>query len=109
MKSKRGRKPMPELWSRLLWLKLDKLENLKTYELGPDLLLGNAMIATVSRGKKTKQWKPGFWPDDYMKEGHSMKVEDNQLSETEIRKNGKKITKFRKYLLEMALKAAAEG
>ena len=38
-----------------------------------------------------------------------MKVEDNLLPETEIRKNGKKITKFRKYLLELALKAAVEG
>ena len=52
VKSKRGRKPIPEMWSRVLWLGWDNLENLKTYELGPDLLLGNAMIATVSRGKK---------------------------------------------------------
>ena len=37
-----------------------------------------------------------------------MKIEDNILPETEIRKNGKRVTKFRKYQLDLALKAVIE-
>ena len=51
-KSKRGRKRLPEQWSRVINLSKDDLTSLKVYELGPDLLLSNGMKHTLSRGKK---------------------------------------------------------
>ena len=81
VKSKRGRKLMPEMWSRVICLGADDLKNLRTFELAPDLLMGNAMKATVSRGKQAKKYKFLFWPDHYVKEGHSLKLEDNQLTD----------------------------
>ena len=50
--NKRGRKKIPEKWSWVISLSTDDLSNLKVFELAPDLLLGNAMIGTLSRGKK---------------------------------------------------------
>ena len=46
VKSKRGRKRIPECWSRVISLRYDDLSNLKTYELGPDITLINALKAT---------------------------------------------------------------
>ena len=65
--SKRGRKRLPEMWSRVINLSKDDLTNLKVYELAPDLLMSNGMKHTLSRGKHSKDWKPLFWPDDYAK------------------------------------------
>ena len=50
--SKRGRKRISEKWSRVISLSTDDLCNLRVFELAPDLLLGNAMMSTLSRGKK---------------------------------------------------------
>ena len=66
----------------MISLSTDDLNNLRVYELGPDLLLANAMSATTTRGKKMAEWKPLFWPEAYVKEGHSMHLEDNRLLET---------------------------
>ena len=52
VKSKRGRKPLKEQWTRVISLDKDDLSNLRTFELAPDLLLANAMKATTTRGKK---------------------------------------------------------
>ena len=53
------------------------------YELKSDLLLGNAMSKIETRGKALKEWKPLFWPDDYMrgKRKDDIKVEDYTLGE----------------------------
>jgi len=46
------------------------------------LLQANELDSKPFRGKKQAKWKPLFWPDHYVKEGHSLKLEDNKLSET---------------------------
>jgi len=81
VKSKPGRKKIAEQWTRVICIGKDDLMNIRNFALGPDLLLGNAMQATVSRGKQVKKWKPLFWPDHYVKEGHSLKLMDKQLTE----------------------------
>ena len=79
--SKRGRHRIPESWTRVICLSMDDLTNLRVFELGPDLLMSNALKSTATRGKKQAEWKPLFWPDTYAKEGRSLKLEDNQLTE----------------------------
>ena len=51
IKSKRGRPKVPDQWSRVISISADDLENIKVYELGPDLLLSSAVRATLSRGR----------------------------------------------------------
>ena len=51
VKSKRGRKAIPTQWSRVISISKDDLSDLKVYELAPDLLLSNAVTATLTRGK----------------------------------------------------------
>ena len=84
------------MWSRVICLSTDDLLNLRVFELAPDLLLSNAMESTATRGKKQTEWKPIFWPEAYVKEGHSMKLEDNRLTESQMNKLAKKVTKCRK-------------
>ena len=67
------------------------------------------MKATVSRGKKQANWQPTFWPEDYVKDGHSMKTQDNRLLETQLSKYGKKVTKYRKIQRDRALAAGDYG
>ena len=52
IKPKRGRKAIPDRWSRVISLSSDDLSDLKVYELAPDLLMSGAMKQTVSRGKE---------------------------------------------------------
>ena len=101
----RGRLRIPEQWSRVICLNTDDLDDLKVHLLAPDLLLANAMRSTATRGKAQAQWKPIYWPDIYVKEGHSMKVDENQLDESTLSKLAKKVTKFRKVQRERAVAA----
>lgn len=67
-KKTRGRKFIPEQWSRVICLSTDDLSHLRAFELAPDLLMANAMKVDVIRGKKLPDWKPIFWPDHYAKQ-----------------------------------------
>ena len=109
VKSKRGRPRVPEQWSRVISLSTDSLENLKTFELAPDLLLSNAMAATLTRGKIAKEWSPHFWPDDYIKEGHNMSVEENKLSKSQLERLGQRATLARKIQRERASAVIKDG
>ena len=83
------------MWSRVISLSEDDLTDLKVFELAPDLLLGGAMQKINTRGKSQKQWKPIFWPDDYLGEGHDMTLANNTLSEDQLKKYAFKVTKVR--------------
>jgi hypothetical protein len=78
--SKRGRQKIPEMWTRVIDLTNDDLDDLRVYELAPDLLLGNAMKASGRTSKLLTELEPIFWPETYVEDGHSLKVADNQLS-----------------------------
>ena len=91
----------------MISLNTDDLEHLRVFELAPDLKLANAMKSTLARGRQEAQWKPYFWPEDYVKEGHSMKIDDNRLTDAKLAKLAKKVTKFRKIQRERAVDAKA--
>ena len=71
------------------------MEEIRVFELASDLLLGNAMSKIETRGKQTKEWKPLFWPDHYVKEGNDMTLDGNLLSEDKMKKYAIKATKDR--------------
>jgi hypothetical protein len=91
VKSKRGRPKIPTQWSRVISISADDLEDVKVYELGPDLLLSKAVTATLSRGRMVKEWKPLFWPEQYAKK-NDMTVAGNTLSKEQLVNYGQKVT-----------------
>ena len=102
----RGRKKIPEKWSRVINLRKDDINKLKVYDLAPDLLLSNAMKETKTRGKKPQKCKQYFQPHIYVKQGHSMKVEDNVITEEQLLKYANIASKNRKLLRDLALNAS---
>lgn len=79
IKSKRGRPKIENQWSRVISISADELEEVKIFELAPDMLLSSAVRATLSRGKKAPEWKPLFNPDDYARTAGDMTVAGNTL------------------------------
>ena len=107
----RGRPKIPLKWSRVISLSDDNLTNLKVFELAPDLLIGGAMSKSNTRNRKEKKWKPIFWPDEYITEGHNMTLEGNKLSELQLKKQAVVATKARKLFRDRAenIVGKAEG
>ena len=79
IKPKRGRKAIPDSWSRVISLNQDDLTKLKVYELAPDLLMSGAMKQTITRGKEVKEYAPAFWPETYAND-HDMDLASHKLS-----------------------------
>ena len=96
VKSKRGRKKIEDQWSRVISISADDLEEVRVYELAPDMLLSSAVRATLSRGKKALAWKPLFNPDEYAKSTRDMTVAGNQLTVDQLQQYGVKVTAGRK-------------
>jgi hypothetical protein len=108
VKSKRGRPKIPDQWSRVISISNDDLDDVKVYELGPDLLLSKAVTATLSRGRTAKEWKPLFWPEQYAKK-HDMTVAGNTLTEEQLAQHGQKVTQARTLQRERAAALKNDG
>jgi len=52
VKKTKGRPKIPEQWSRVISIRNDDLSKLRVFELGPDLLLADAMKYVPTRGKQ---------------------------------------------------------
>ena len=91
------------MWSRVVSLTHDDVSSLRCFELAPDLLIGGAMSKTTTRGKNVKKWKPLFWPDEYLAEGHDMTLVGNAISEIQLKKHAANVTKVRKLFRDRAL------
>ena len=51
-KTKRGRKKLPNRWSRVISMSYDDLSSVQAYDLDPDMQLSELATAPMSRGKK---------------------------------------------------------
>ena len=96
VKSKKGRPAIPDQWSRVISISADELEEVRVFELAPDMLLSSAVRATLSRGKKAPEWKPLFNPDDYARRPRDMTVAGNTLSVEQLQQYGVRVTAARK-------------
>ena len=52
VKKTKDRSKIPEQWSRVISIRNDNLTKLRVFELGPDLLLADAMKYVPTRGKQ---------------------------------------------------------
>ena len=79
-----GRKKIPEQWTRVISVQQDDLDNLQTYDLGPELLLDAALGASTKQRGRPAAWSPIFWPKHVKKENQDFKIADNRLSEDRL-------------------------
>ncbi len=63
----RGRKRVPECWTRVISTRQDDLEKLKVYPLASDLLLGSALSGAQSKVRE-RQWAPLFSSKDFLRQ-----------------------------------------
>ena len=83
---------------------------MRVFDLASDLMLDNAMDKAPVKKRNESEWKPIFWPKDYVHEDHDHTLEGNTLSEAKMRKYGKLATSIRSQLRQraLALKALPE-
>ena len=104
-KAKRGRPKIPDKWTRVISVHNDDLSIIRTYELGPELLL-DAGLGLPSQGRgRPAVWQPLFWPPHYKKEGHDFTTAGNVLTEHRLLELGERLTEFRARLRQAALTA----
>ena len=108
-KTKRGRKAIPEKWSRVISIFGDDLEKVKSYDLGPELLLDASLDISTSNGRQQQNWKPIFWPPTVKKEQMNFKVSNQVLSEKQLVKYGEQLTRFREKLRKDANSTAQKS
>jgi hypothetical protein len=94
VKSKRGRPKIQTQWSRVISISADDLDDVKVYELAPDLIMSKVVTATLSRGRTAKDWKPLFWPEQFAKK-NNMTVAGNTLTKEQLVHYGQKVTQAR--------------
>ena len=70
--------------------------------------MADAMKYIPTRGKLLTEIEPVFFPDHYVKQGHSMWLKDNEMASQTLEKFGKKVTKYRKELWDRALNISKE-
>lgn len=65
--AKRGRPTIPDKWTRVISIHSDDLSLVRSYELGPELLM-DAALGTMSLGRgRPAIWNPIFWPPLFKK------------------------------------------
>ena len=76
----------------------DDLSNLRTFELGPELLLDKSLGEPKPTKGRPPDWKPIFWPPFIKKQQVEFKVANNELSRDRLAKYGEQISKVREKL-----------
>ena len=103
--AKRGRKAIPEKWTRVISVRSDDLTNIKTYELASELLLDSSFDVSSSTRGRTAVWKPLFWPPHFKKEHADFTPDLYSNSNADLIKLGEQLSKFRLKLRQAAHKA----
>ena len=66
--AKRGRPRIPEKWSRVISVHNDAPDSIRTFDLGPELLLDQSFPAMVQPRGRPANWEPLFWPPHVKKQ-----------------------------------------
>ena len=64
---RRGRKRIPEQWTRVISMRKDDPAKLKTYLLQQDLDIADSMARPPNERFHGKIYEPIFWPDEWVK------------------------------------------
>ena len=96
---KRGRKKLPDLWTRVVSMSCDNLTNIKGYSIATDLLV-NEGIEPPKKRKNAKEWHPVFMPKMFASEMESMDLEAYALSSNNLKKYSEIVSSIRKIIRE---------
>ena len=102
---RRGRKAIPEKWTKVISVKSDDLSSNRTYELASELLLDSSFGTSESSKGQASIWKPVFWPPHFKKEHKDFSLDGNVQPDADLIKLGEKISAYRSKLKQDACKA----
>ena len=80
----RGRRKLPELWTRVISVHHDDLNTIKLVALADDLKLAKGFPSSIM-GNVTGQWKPLFHPRKFTEENPLMSLDRFRLSFEELK------------------------
>ena len=104
--SRRGRKAVPQSWSRVIDTQTFDLEQTAGFEIDQDIMDMDEEPLKPPR-KTRKQWKPYFHPNTYWQEHQFHGLEDNVLGYRALKLHAKTISMKRQVFLDRA-KAAVQ-
>ena len=81
----------------------DKLDEIRTYDLAPELLLDAGLSNAIQGRGRPPNWQPIYWPPQIKRLQMEFKTAENKLSEKELYQFGEQITEVRSKLREAAL------
>ena len=100
LKNKQSTKKTP-LWTKVLSVNDDKVEDIKTYPLPADVQIAN-YIGRPRNNLDDEEWSPIFLPKAFRSENPELTLEDRKLTKAELEEYGILISKHRKQLREYA-------
>ena len=101
--NKRGRKKIPEKWTRVMHIDANYSDRPREHVLATDILLSQGLPA-LSRSIEIRHWSLLFFPKDFVITHPSMLIEDNHLSADKLKKLGIQVSKARKVMLDNAIR-----
>ena len=63
--SKRGRKKIPEKWTKVITLSTVDIHHIKLFEIASDLLMA-PNLPKLAIGRPTQNWRPNFWTKQFV-------------------------------------------
>lgn len=84
MSTKRGRKPVPERWTRVISVHSDDLSEIRSFELASELVMDQSDIATTTFKGRPPAWEPIYWPPHIKKQHMDFKIEENRLNDENL-------------------------
>ena len=96
--ARRGRRRIPDQWTRVVSLLQDDLEQLRTHLHHQDLLLSENMVRAPPARFHNRNYDPTFWPDEWVKGHLDFSLEANALTEAKLKQYGLKASQLRKRL-----------
>ena len=89
LQSKRGRKRIPDHWTRILVVDNEMPETVKIYPISTDLLVDQGTIYVPPARRTEPQWQPIFHTTAWKNEHPDQTFENTRLSEFELMQYGK--------------------
>ena len=97
--SRRGRKKIPEKWTRVEIITPNHPSEFSVFDLAPDLLLSRG-LPHLGESLRLRHWSIFFCQKDFISRHEQLTFDKFRLSSEQLRKYGVKVTKIRKTLLD---------
>ena len=91
---KRGPKKIPELWTRVISISYDRIDQLKSYSVSSELLLA-AGFPEPEKKKWARKYKLLFNPKEFVKEFKDITLDGFRLNQKELEEYGLQVSKIR--------------